>query len=362
METKTNAYLSAKVNYSRFDLQKQLVELKKECEWLKEVNSQSLQAVLQNLDSAYKRFFKGAGFPKFKSKHSKQSFHIPQNVKVTNDRLVIPKFRKKGIKIKLHRPLEGTVKSATISRTPTGKYFVSILCDTGVECLPKSKITEDTSIGVDLGIKDFAVTSEGEVIDNPKFLRKNIERLKVLQRRASKKQKGSQNRKKANKRVALLHEKIKNQRQDFLHNVSSRLVSENQTICLENLGVKNMMKNHCLAQAISDVSWSEFNRMIEYKAEWYGVNILRIGRFTPSSKTCECGGINKDLKLSDRVWECKSCGRVNERDLLAARNIKKFALHKEPSGQVLPVEPVEMSTLVESMKQEAQPISFAVVG
>jgi putative transposase len=362
LETKTNAYLSAKVNYSRFDLQKQLVELKKECEWLKEVNSQSLQSVLHNLDLAYKKFFKGSGFPKFKSKHDKQSFHIPQNVKVENGSLVIPKFKKKGIKIKLHRPLEGTIKSATISRTSTGKYFVSILCDTGEDCKPKSKVKKETAVGIDLGIKDFAVTSDGEVIKNPKFLRNNIDRLKVLQRRASKKKKGSNNRKKANKRVALLHEKIKNQRQDFLHKISSRLVSENQTICLENLGVSNMMKNHCLAQSISDVSWSEFNRMIEYKAEWYGVNILRIGRFAPSSKTCECGVINKDLKLSDRVWECKSCGQVNERDYLAARNIKKFALYKENSGQELSVEPVEMSTLVESMKQEAQPIAFGVGG
>ena len=362
LETKTNAYLSAKVNYSRFDLQKQLVELKKECEWLKEVNSQSLQSVLQNLDLAYKKFFKGSGFPKFKSKHDKQSFHVPQNVKVAGGKLVIPKFKKQGINIKLHRHLQGTIKSATISRTSTGKYFVSILCDTGIECPPKTEVIEDTTIGIDLGIKDFAVTSDGEVIANPKFLRNSIDRLKVLQRRASKKKKGSENRKKANKRVALLHEKIKNQRQDFLHKVSSRLVSENQTICLEDLGVSNMMKNHCLAQVISDVSWSEFNRMIEYKAEWYGVNILRIGRFAPSSKTCDCGVINKDLKLSDRVWKCKSCGQVNERDLLAARNIKKFALHKENSGQELSVEPVEMSTLVESMKQEAQPIGSAVGG
>ena len=361
LETKTNAYLSAKVNYSRFDLQKQLVELKKECEWLKEVNSQSLQSVLQNLDLAYKKFFKGAGFPKFKSKHNKQSFHIPQNVKVEDGRLVIPKFKKKGVKIKLHRPVEGSIKSATISRTPTGKYFVSILCDTGEDVPSKPKVTEENSVGIDLGIKDFLVTSDGEVIANPKLLRNGIDRLKVLQRRASKKKKGSNNRRKANKRVASLHEKIKNQRQDFLHKVSSRLVSENQTICLENLGVSNMMKNHNLAQAISDVSWGEFNRMIEYKAEWYGVNILRIGRFEPSSKTCECGVINKDLKLSDRVWKCKSCGQVNERDLLAARNIKKFAL-KDNSGQELPVEPVESPTLVGTMKQEAHPIGSAVGG
>ena len=362
LETKTNAYLSAKVGYSRFNLQKQLVELKKECEWLKEVNSQALQAVLQNLDLAYKKFFKGAGFPKFKSKDTKQSFHVPQNVKVEDGGLVIPKFKKKGIKVKLHRPLEGTIKSATISITSTGKYFVSILCETGKGCKTKTPVEENKTIGIDLGIKDFAVTSDGEVFENPKFLRNSIQRLKVLQRRASKKKKGSNNRQKANKRVALLHEKIKNQRQDFLHKVSNKLIRENQTICLEDLGVKNMMKNHCLAQAISDVSWSEFNRMIEYKAEWYGVNILRIGRFAPSSKTCECGSLNKDLKLSDRTWECKSCGRVNERDLLAANNIKKFALYKEISRSERPVEPVEMSTLVESMKQEAHPIAYGVGG
>jgi len=351
LETKTSAYLGNRVNLSRYDLQRQLIDLKKELSWLKETNSQSLQSALINLEEAYKKFFKGSGFPKFKSKHNKQSFHIPQNVKIDDDKLIIPKF-KEGIKLIQHRLIKGKIKSATVSVTPTGKYFVSILCDTGEDCKPKQPIKEESSIGIDLGIKDFLVTSEGEVINNPKFLRDSIERLKVLQRIASKKQKGSNNRKKANRRIALLHEKIKNQRQDFLHKVSTQLIRENQTIALETLAVKNMVKNHNLAQAISDVSWSEFNRMIEYKAEWHGVNVLRIGRFAPSSKTCECGKINKDLKLSDRVWKCKNCGQVNERDLLAAKNIKKFAL-KDYSGQVLPVELVEMSTLVESAKQEA---------
>ncbi len=361
LETKTTAYLGNKVNLSRYDLQKQLVELKKELPWLKEINSQSLQGALISLDEAYNKFFKGAGFPKFKKKSNAGSFVIPQNVIVENNLLIVPKF-KEGIKMSLHRPTKGIIKSATISVTPTGKYFVSILCDTKEEIPTKVPIKESTTIGIDLGIKDFAVTSDGEVIENPKYLKNNIERLKVLQRRSSKKKKGSNNRKKSNKRVALLHEKIKNQRQDFLHKISTKLIRENQTICLENLGVSNMMKNHNLAQAISDVSWSEFNRMIEYKAEWYGVNILRIGRFAPSSKTCECGVINKDLKLSDRIWECKSCGLVNERDVLAARNIKKFALYKKNSGQELSVEPVEMSTLVESVKQEAQPIAHGVGG
>ena len=361
LETKTMAYLGSNVNLSRYDLQKQVVNLKKELPWLKETNSQSLQVALLDLDTAYSNFFKGrADFPKFKKKSNRGSFNVPQNVIIDSDLLIIPKF-KEGIKIKLHRNLIGAVKQATISFTPTGNYFVSILCETGEDVPSKPKVTEEASIGIDLGIKDFAVTSEGEVIENPKFLRNSIQRLKVLQRRASKKQKGSSNRKKANKRVAVLHEKITNQRQDFLHKTSTKIIRENQTICLETLAVKNMMKNHKLAQAISDVSWSEFNRMIEYKAEWYGVNILRIGRFAPSSKTCECGSINKELKLSDRIWECKSCGRVNERDFLAARNIKKFAL-KDYSGVECTVEPVEMSTLVETMKQEAQPIAFGVGG
>lgn len=352
LETKTVAYMGNKVNLSRYDLQKQMVDLKKELPWLKETNSQSLQVALLNLDTAYSNFFKGkADFPQFKKKSNGGRFNVPQSVIVSDNKLIIPKF-KEGIKIKLHRDLVGAVKQCTVSYTPTGKYFVSILCETNEECLPKYPITENNSIGIDLGIKDFLVTSDGEVVSNPKFLRNSMDRLKVLQRRASKKQKGSSNRKKVNLKVALKHEKVKNQRQDFLHKTSSRLVSDNQTICLETLNVSGMVKNHCLAQAISDVSWSEFNRMIEYKAQWHGVNILRIGMFSPSSKTCECGKINKDLKLSDRTWQCE-CGKVMERDLNAARNIKKFALCKENSGQELSVEPVEMSALVESVKQEA---------
>ncbi len=362
LETKTMAYLGSKVNLSRYDLQKQVVDLKKELPWLKETNSQSLQVAMLDLDTAYSNFFKGrADFPKFKKKSNRGSFNVPQNVIVENNLLIIPKF-KEGIKIKLHRDLVGTIKQATVSFTPTGKYFVSILCDTGEKSPAKTPIEEKNTIGVDLGIKDFLATSEGEVIENPKFLRNSIQRLKVLQRRASKKQKGSSNRKKANKRVAILHEKIANQRQDFLHKTSTKLIRENQTICLENLGVSNMIKNHNLAQSISDVSWGEFNRMIEYKAEWYGVNILRIGRFAPSSKTCSsCGSINKELQLKDREWACTNCSTVLDRDVNAAVNIKSFAL-KNYSGVECTVEPVEMSTLVESMKQEAQPIGYAVGG
>ena len=210
LETKNTAYLGSKHNFSPFDLIKQLPELKKECEWLKEVNSQSLQQSIQNMDIAFKKFFKGAGFPKFKSKHrGKQSFAVPQNVKVENNLLIIPKF-KEGIDIVLHRPIKGTVKSATVSRTPTGKYFVSILVDTNTEQPTKAPIKENTSIGVDLGIKDFGITSDGEVIKNPKHLRKAQSRLKYVQRKYSK-NKG----KRTKKRLALLHEKVVNKRKDF---------------------------------------------------------------------------------------------------------------------------------------------------
>ena len=173
LETKNTAYISAKHNYPAFDLVKQLPELKKELPWLKEVNSQSLQQSIQNMDIAFKMFFKGDGFPKFKSKHKgKQSFPIPQNVKVEDDLLIVPKF-KEDIKMSLHRPTKGTIKSVTISVTPTGKYFVSILCDTKEELPTKDLIKENTTIGIDLGIKDFAITSGGEVFENPKYLRKS---------------------------------------------------------------------------------------------------------------------------------------------------------------------------------------------
>lgn len=329
LETKNTAYLGSKHNFSPFDLIKQLPELKKECEWLKEVNSQSLQQSIHNMDIAFKRFFKGSGFPKFKSKHSsKQSFSIPQNIKLENSLLVIPKFQE-GIEIVLHRPINGIIKSATISITPTGKYFVSILVDTNTETPTKLPIKENTTIGIDLGIKDFAITSEGEVFENPKNLRKIQSKLKYLQRKYSK-NKG----KRTKQRLALLHEKVVNKRKDFLHKTSTKLIRENQTICLEDLAVSNMVKNHKLAQAINDVSWSTFVEMLEYKADWYGKNILRIGRFAPSSKTCSCCGyINKKLTLKDREWTCPKCNSVLDRDVNASINIKYFALKNNLSGE-----------------------------
>lgn len=348
LETKTMAYLGSKVNLSRYDLQKQVVDLKKELPWLKESNSQSLQVALLDLDTAYSNFFKGrADFPKFKKKSNRGSFNIPQNVIVSDGRLIIPKF-KEGIKIKLHRDLVGTVKQATVSFTPTGRYFVSILCDTGEEKPSKPKVTEENSVGIDLGIKTFIVSSDGEAFDNPKFLRKSESKLKYVQRKYSK-HKGKRNKKK----LAKLHEKIANQRKDFLHKVSSKLISDNQTICTETLQVRNMLKNHKLAKSISDAGWGTFVTMLEYKADWYGKNILKIGTFEPSSKTCShCGNINKELTLKDREWTCKGCGTLLNRDFNASINIKSFALKNYVSGTETKNRN-ELSTLVEVLTSEA---------
>ena len=350
LETKQTAYAGNKVNLSCFDLNKQLPDLKKELPWLREINSQSLQAPIRNLDNAFTNFFKGhADFPKFKSKHrGSQSFTIPQNIILEDDRLIVPKFRE-GIKIVLHRPTKGTVKQATISRTSTGKYFASILCDTGDSILDKLPVKEQSSVGIDLGIKSFLVTSDGKVFDNPKYLRKVESRLKYTQSKYSK-YKG----KKTKHRLVILHEKVANQRKDFLHKASSKLISENQTICIEDLNISGMLKNHCLAKSISDVSWGEFVRQLEYKAEWYGKNILKIGRFDPSSKLCsECGYINKELKLSDRRWTCPACGSVLDRDISAAVNIKSFALKNYLSPEQRLKNQEELPTLVGALTPDA---------
>lgn len=351
LETKQMAWAGSRVDLNRYDLQKQLKDLKNDLTWLKEVNSQSLQVALMNLDAAYLRFFKGQNsFPKFKSKSSaKQSFNVPQNVKIEGDKLIIPKFRE-GIDIVLHRRTKGVIKQATISRTSTGKYFVSILCETGEKCKPKPKVTEERTVGVDLGIKTFIVASNGEEYDNPKFLRKAQSRLKYVQRKYSK-HKG----KRTKHRLAILHEKVANQRKDFLHKVSTELIRENQSIAIETLQVSNMLKNHRLAQSISDAGWGMFVDFLKYKAEWYGVNILEIGTFEPSSKTCSsCGSVNKELTLQDREWTCNGCSTVLNRDVNAAINIKSFALKNYVSGAETKTRN-ELLTMVKVLTSEAQP-------
>lgn len=350
LECKQMAYSGSKLNISCFDLMKQLTDLKKECVWLKEVNSQSLQQSIANLDIAFTKFFRGqSDFPKFKKKTTaKQSFNVPQNVIIENNKLVIPKF-KKGIDIVLHRKIKGTIRQATISKTSTGKYFASILCDTCEAVKAKAPIKDKTTIGIDLGIKSFLVTSNGDEFDNPKYLRKAQSRLKFTQSKYSK-YKG----KRTKHRLAVLHEKVANQRKDFLNKTSTKLIRENQSVAIEDLQIINMVKNHCLAQSISDAGWGMFVTMLEYKAEWYGKNILRIGKFEPSSKTCSCcGSINKELSLQDREWTCKICGTLLNRDKNAAINIKNFALKNHLSVERRPKTRNELPALVGVMTSEA---------
>ena len=322
LQTKQTAWISTKVNLSCFDLMKQIPDLKKECIWLKEINSQSLQQPIRNLDNAFTKFFKGqSSFPNFKKKLNNGSFSIPQNIILKNNKLVIPKF-KNGIKIVTHRPLKGAIRHAVINKTHTGKYFVSIICETSESLKLKSLIKENTTIGIDLGLKSFIVSSNKLKIDNPKFLKKSQNKLKYIQRKYSKHKS-----KRVKQKLVLLHEKIANQRKDFLHKISSELINNHDTICIENLAISNMLKNHNLAQSISDVGWSTFINMLKYKSEWGGKNILKIGRFEPSSKTCSsCGFINKELSLKDREWVCVKCNSYHDRDLNAAINIKNFAL------------------------------------
>ena len=345
------------------DLAYQLPELKRANPWLSEVNSQSLQMPLRNLDNAFSSFFNhNTQFPKFKSKHkSKPKFQCPQHVKVDFKNQTISLLKIPNIKFALDRTFDGIIKTTTISKTPTNRYFVSILVENGLELPAKPKVKPETTVGIDLGLKDFCIDSNGNKTTNQKFLRQSEQRLKINQRRLSKKKKGSKKYQEQKLKVARIHERIANQRKDFLHKLSTRLIRENQSICLEDLAVGNMLKNHCLAKSISDCAWTEFKRQLEYKSDWYGNNILTIGRFEPSSKTCsECGSIKKDLTLKDREWICSSCGAEHDRDVNAARNIKKFALVNlklhlgEPGQSINKASPRSLGTKTKS-KEEKKP-------
>ncbi|MFY1644252.1 IS200/IS605 family element RNA-guided endonuclease TnpB [Methanoculleus bourgensis] len=332
LEQKIRAYEQEGQKLSCFDLNARLPALKEEHPWLKEVNSQSLQSANKNLDNAFTRFFREKkGFPRFKSKKNPvQSFQVPQHYAVDfeRNRLKLPKLGE--IKAVFHRTFTGTMKYATVSVTSTGKWFVSILVDDGAATPEPAPFTLDTTLGIDVGLTDFATLSTGEKVENPRYLKKSLKRLKVLQRRVSRKKNGSKNRKKAIQKLARCHEKVANQRNDFLHNLSFRVVSENQAIAVESLNVAGMQKNHCLAQSISDVSWGTFFTILEYKCLKYGKTLLKIGQFEPSSKICNCCGYtNRNLKLSDREWTCPDCGIVHDRDINAAINIKKFAVQDQ---------------------------------
>jgi putative transposase len=347
LEQKTTAYQTESKSLSCIELTNNMKVLKETEPWLKTVNSQSLQMALRNLDNAYTKFFREKkGFPRFKSRHNpKQSFQCPQfcTVDWENSTISIPKI--KSIKVKLHRKFEGQIKTVTISRSATGNYFVSILVENDIPLPKKAELKIEDAVGIDVGLSRFLTASDGMIVENPRFLKKSSDRLAYEQYRFSKMKKGSAGRAKQKKRIARLHEYVSNQRRDFLHKVTAKLVGESQatTFCIEDLSIKNMQKNHCLAKSIADVSWGMFFDFLKYKCDWSGKNLLDIGRFDPSSKTCSsCGAINKELKLSDRVWTC-SCGAVHDRDLNASENIKKMAFSKQNLIRCIGLEQPELT-------------------
>ena len=311
--------------------------------------------VLVNLEKASGSFFKkNSGYPKFKSKsNNKKAYPIPQLTKINieGSTISIPKFRE-GIRCNFHRLFKGKIKSSVVIKTPSGKYFISLLVETGIAEPKLNPIDESQAIGIDLGIKTFAVLSNGEEIENPKFLRKSLLKLKREQQRLSRKVKGSKNMVKQRVKLSRTYERVTNQRNDFLHKVTIRMVSQHTTICLEDLNINGMLKNHKLAQALTDVSIGTFNQMIEYKAKERGVNIIRIGRFEPSSKMCTCGVVNKELKLSQRTWTCPNCSTTHDRDLLAANNIKRFAFLKNNTAGIAGINACGDESLDSPMKQE----------
>ena len=300
---------------------------KEETAWLKEVNAQSLQFAIKCLEVAYTNFFKKrAKFPKFKSKHSKNSFTVPQSSHISDNRLFMRKFRE-GIKCRVHREIRGKIGKVTISKTTSGKYFASILTEEEYET-PLEKTNE--SVGLDLGLKEFIVTSEGEVFKNNRYTRKYERKLASAQRHLSRKKKDSKGFENQRLKVARIHEEISNSRADYLHKCSISLVRRYDIICIEDLNVKGMVRNHHLAKSISDVSWSSFINMLTYKADWNGKKVIKIDRYFPSSQTCNvCGHVNKKIKnLSIRDWECPVCHTHHNRDVNAAINILHLGLNK----------------------------------
>jgi putative transposase len=323
LHRRKRAYFDQGVKIYTKDLSAAIPALKKEegTAWLKEVSSVPLQQALRHLDAAYTNFFEGrAEYPTFKKKHHVQSATYTDNAfKLVGDKLTLAKH-KEPLDIVWSRPLPDGAKpsSVTVSKDKIGRYFVSILVEEEIAPLAPT----EKAVGIDLGLKSFLITSDGEIIANPKYYARDEKKLAKAQRKHARKKKGSKNREKARKKVAKLHARIADTRRDFQHQVSTKLIRENQVICLETLNVKGMLQNHCLAKAISDVGWGGFVRQLEYKAKWYGRTLIKIDRWYPSSKACsDCGHILDSLTLDVREWVCPECSVCHDRDINAACNI-----------------------------------------
>jgi putative transposase len=325
-----------KLNYNA--LAALLPDLKREHPWLSEVSSVPLQQSLRHLDTAFRNFFEGrAKYPHFKKKQNGQSATYASNAfKWENGQLTLAKMNT-PLGITFHRAFPKGCKpsSITITKDCANRYFVSMLVEDNIEPLP----VVNKMVGLDLGLKSMVILSTGEAVGNPKFYAKDEKRLAKAQRRHAKKKKGSKNRSKARLKVARVHARINDQRRDYQHKLSTRIIHENQVICIESLAVKNMVKNHCLAKAISDVGWGEFVRQLEYKSEWYGRTLVKIDRWFPSSKMCHaCKHVLDSLTLDVREWACPECGVVHDRDINAALNILAEGLSVAAcGGSVRPV-------------------------
>ena len=330
LERKKAVYAETKKNVSWVELCKDLTVLKKTKDtfWLRDVATAPLQSSIRHLDGAFKRFFKEKkGFPVFKSRRGRQSFQYPAGVKTDFTKKLVYLPRIGWVRYRDPRLFIGTVKTVTVVRSSTGKHYAQILVDIPVTPKAPKLLERSRCLGVDVGLNTFATFSDGRKIANPRFYSSASREIQKASRRLSRKQKGSKNRAKARLKLARVHEKVANRRKDFLHKLTTAMVSENQVDAwvVETLNVKGMSRNRSLAKSIHDASWSEFLRQLEYKSAWRGKSVLKIGRFMPSSKTCSCGAVNEDLCLADRTWTCNFCGVTHDRDILAAQNILRFA-------------------------------------